>query len=705
MPLTSVGYSKFQAPWVGPLSATFVSSNQFTVAGDQTSTFVTGRRVKCNCGSDGYKYGTISSSSFTSPQTTITLISGLVNLTSNLKSVEWGVEAPIAVPYGPIMYNDIGHPGEMGFGVGICPPDILALIPGMTGLFGHKERGHANYGNYQYSDGSIMCWIPRCYYKVGTGSNGLAVNLFDIKSIHDFPDTEIAITGMTRANPCVVTAVAHGRSNGDYIWISHITEQSEWKSLSGKIYKVANKTDDTFELTDTSDVNIDTSTFANDFVAATDPNAKIIYNEAMANGYAWFRADIDGGKIQAGQFVDKYMSSMNAKGIGYVASSIKNGLPISISSSHNPIADLTACAGNYYYESINAAHGRDGVNGYINPDSIFFEMSRFVQAKLAFLSRAHGDASSSVANCAWYNATYNYPKGCNNNALRDTDDSTVLYESDGYSNCGKTGSGELFAKTTHNGQDCGVADVNGLMWEINLGVTCIASTAAIEAISSATTPVFTWTGHGLSVGDYVLISGITQADWVNFKDKIWKVATVPNVNTFTLETAPDTSGYAAYDAGTDPGTFTKGTFHVAKPETAMKDFTAGNSSSTDHWGATGVASMMEEFMPAFETAYAVNRFSQRFGSGGNQVLSEALFGVSWLLAGLGFPKDKDGIDLTGVNVFGRDYFYQYIKNELCLLSCGAWSYGAGAGVWSVSWAHYRALSSSHVSLRLACFPE
>ena len=128
--------------------------------------------------------------------------------------------------------------------------------------------------------------------------------------------------------------------------------------MSGKVYKIKNKTDDTFELTDTSDVNINTSGYAAAFVPATDPDAKTIYNDAMANGYAWFRADIDGGKIQAGQFVDKYMSSKNAKGVGYIASSIKNGLPISTAAAHNPIADLTACGSNSYHQIINAAHAR-----------------------------------------------------------------------------------------------------------------------------------------------------------------------------------------------------------------------------------------------------------------------------------------------------------------------------------------------------------
>jgi len=80
---------------------------------------------------------------------------------------------------------------------------------------------------------------------------------------------------------------------------------------------------------------------------------------------------------------------------------------------------------------------------------------------------------------------------------------------------------------------------------------------AIEAITSATTPVFTWTGHNLSVGQKIMITAITQADWTVFNDTEWEVSTIPDTNTFTLVSAPDTSGFAAYDAGTDPGTFAK----------------------------------------------------------------------------------------------------------------------------------------------------
>jgi hypothetical protein len=92
---------------------------------------------------------------------------------------------------------------------------------------------------------------------------------------------------------------------------------------------------------------------------------------------------------------------------------------------------------------------------------------------LALLSLAHGQASANAAFCAWFDAAgvTNFPKGCNNNALRDGNDTTILYVSDGYSNCGKTGSSNAPARTKHNGQSCGVADLNGNMWEIAPGLT------------------------------------------------------------------------------------------------------------------------------------------------------------------------------------------------------------------------------------------
>jgi hypothetical protein len=55
----------------------------------------------------------------------------------------------------------------------------------------------------------------------------------------------IAITGITKANPAVVTAASHGFSNGDKVRISSVGGMTE---VNGNLYTVANKTANTFEL-------------------------------------------------------------------------------------------------------------------------------------------------------------------------------------------------------------------------------------------------------------------------------------------------------------------------------------------------------------------------------------------------------------------------------------------------------------------------
>jgi len=186
--------------------------------------------------------------------------------------------------------------------------------------------------------------------------------------------------------------------------------------------------------------------------------------------------------------------------------------------------------------------------------------------------------------------------------------------------------------------------------------------------------------------------------------KIYQVTKI-DANNYTLD-GVDTSGFSlAYVQGTNHGTTTSGTFYLAKEATAMKDFSSGDSGATDHWGATGVAAMMDSFTPAFESAYANNSFSQRMGSGANQVLDEAVSGNGWLLAGLGLPQDADGVDTTGTNQFGKDYFYQYIRNELCVLSCHYWTDASTAGVWYSHLSSYRTDSYNGVGFRAACYPE
>ena len=270
--------------------------------------------------------------------------------------------------------NDIGIAGQRGFGVGICPGPLPA---GLAGMPGYNDPASDNYGNYQYSDGSVMVWIPAHYHKWGTGANGIALNEVDQKPFSYFAD--------------VATA--------------------------------------------------------------------------NAAGYALDRSFYDGGAIQPGFFHDKYIVSNN----GGIASSLKNGIVLTSgqrgSLSTAVYSALTGSPANNLGGSFAAAKTR-GAN--------FFPASRFMKTTLARISYAHARASTSTTYCAYYHATNNFPKGNNNNALGDAQDAAILYVADGngtYPGCGKTGSANLFARTAHNGQNCGIADLNGLVWEFSPGLT------------------------------------------------------------------------------------------------------------------------------------------------------------------------------------------------------------------------------------------
>jgi len=273
-------------------------------------------------------------------------------------------QAIIAVTGAASAANDIGVAGGAGFGVGICPGPLPAgVTPVSNGTFSPYSP---DYGNYQFTDGSVMVWVPAFFYKY------TSTNVLDIKKRSAYAD--------------VATA--------------------------------------------------------------------------NAAGYALHRAFYDGGEV-TGFFMDKYLCS-NRNG---VFSSVRFGIPCDADGSQSGIAALTG-VGTNNYGFIQKAATQRGTG--------FHSASIFMHKALALLSLAHAQASSNNTYCAWYDATYNFPKGCNNNALGDTNDGSLTFLTAGhgtYPNKPKAGSANLFAKTTHNGQSCGVCDLNGSMWEVAFGLT------------------------------------------------------------------------------------------------------------------------------------------------------------------------------------------------------------------------------------------
>jgi hypothetical protein len=174
------------------------------------------------------------------------------------------------------------------------------------------------------------------------------------------------------------------------------------------------------------------------------------------------RAFINGGQEKSGFFCDKYICSPDAANT--MGISVKNGSTLSLTthtSYGNHTAQLTNCAGRLD-DAITASRAR-GVG--------FQCMSVFQLGALRLLVLAHAQASKSAEFNAWYDSSgqHNLPRG-NTNNLKDYDDSSVTWAADPkYNNKGLTGSCNTFAKSTHNGQNNGVADLKGILHQVITG--------------------------------------------------------------------------------------------------------------------------------------------------------------------------------------------------------------------------------------------
>lgn len=185
------------------------------------------------------------------------------------------------------------------------------------------------------------------------------------------------------------------------------------------------------------------------------------------------RAFFDGGVQKAGFFCDKYICSPAAD--GSCAVSIKNKAPLSL---YNSTFD--------YLPTTRSALSGIGCSGRLD-DSIvaskargngFQCMSVFQLGAIRLLTLAHAQASKDTTYNAWYDSTgeHNGPHG-NTSNLSDYDHPESTWtsgtEDGGYAQKGLTGSCNAFARSTHNGQNCGIADLKGIVWQTVTG--CIGN--------------------------------------------------------------------------------------------------------------------------------------------------------------------------------------------------------------------------------------
>lgn len=78
------------------------------------------------------------------------------------------------------------------------------------------------------------------------------------ESLRGLNNTSQSITGITQADPGVVTIASHPYSNGDEIYIQGVVGMT---AVNNKVFKVANTTTNTFELTDSAGTNVDTTSY------------------------------------------------------------------------------------------------------------------------------------------------------------------------------------------------------------------------------------------------------------------------------------------------------------------------------------------------------------------------------------------------------------------------------------------------------------
>lgn len=168
------------------------------------------------------------------------------------------------------------------------------------------------------------------------------------------------------------------------------------------------------------------------------------------------RAFINGGIEKSGFFCDKYICSPDAANT--MGISVKNGSVLSLSTSTyftNRTSQLANCSGRLD-DAITASRARGAG---------FQCMSVFQLGALRLLTLAHAQASKSVEFNAWYDSSgqHNLPKGVTNGSGKDYDRPNGTWQS------GLTGSCSVFAESTHNGQNNGVADLKGILYQVVTG--------------------------------------------------------------------------------------------------------------------------------------------------------------------------------------------------------------------------------------------
>lgn len=595
--------------------------------------------------------------------------------------------------------NDIGEPGTLGFGVGVYPDQLPTDTVALPGTF---VKG-SQWGNYQIvTDGSIMVWVPACYMKV----------------------THAIISGMIGdgTNVTVTTVTDHNFVKvGEKVYIAGATG---FALPAGQYVISAIISATQFKITSSFNTGSYTGSSAAIYISTQVKSTRHYATEAEANldGFFLHRAFIDGGVTKKGVWVDKYDWSLTnyVDGSSGIASSIALGNPISSHSDTLRAAGNPAHAGSF---SNCKSNGQTPTNDYAGAFAAaksrgndYAIISAFVYNLLGMLSIAHAQASTSTAYNAWYHASNNWIKG-NNNYGADVDDATCTFTacSDSYwsarNEARKTGSGG--AKTAHNGQECGIYDLNGNQWKVISGLTNgDYFSKNITGITKAAECVVTIATHGYTTGQQIEIAGTAVVDNGNTTAAQWNTALqykfyeveVVDVNSFKLKA---NGAYVSTAAGLTDNyvsgfvTLTQN-LYVLKEAVALKTLTGGTSSATDAYTPTGAASAnFKALYEPLSMVWGEGAYAFRFGSALFEVFrGSTAHDNTWKKLCAGIQHAKNSVDTTGSSRFvGKDYNYSWMLVTQQPIAGGNWRSTSSAGVFSRVWSGSRANADGVVSGR------
>ena len=212
----------------------------------------------------------------------------------------------------------------------------------------------------------------------------------------------------------------------------------------------------------------DTNTRIDELMGVPKVEVSYIAKDGYAPFYAFKKSN---GEYVPCVFVSKYIMS---KGSDNKPAFVKNADPVSSDSRYNGIQQFSGVdANNIGFFTAIRMLGSNYCLHYAALRFVYYMVAEAHKQKAILRFGARSKVPSSI--CAYLDIAPYYPKG-NNTNWGDTDDTSLKYTRAGSGThqtssygVGKTGSANNLAKTTFNGQKCGIADMGGNMWEVDGG--------------------------------------------------------------------------------------------------------------------------------------------------------------------------------------------------------------------------------------------